>query len=172
MAKTSKDAYRHIQAWSGFFKDMRWIAEKEIELFLEKRKKKQYLKQSLERLKKRGFLSEKNASLIPTDKGMKFFRKQNFLVAHYENLKNWDGKWRLISFDIPINENKKRNQLRALLQEFDFKPLHKSVWVSPYKSTELFWQLLVDYEIEKHCKIMTVEIIEGGEGLKSQFKLK
>ena len=172
MAKTARDARRHIREWSRFFAAVRSATLEDIDSFLKRRKRKVYLKQSLKRLKVRGFLLEKNNSLIPTKKGLNLFRKQNLLVRYGELPQKWDGKWRLISFDVPVNEGGKRFQLRSLLKEFDFYQLQKSVWVSPHKLIDEFWRLLVDSELDKYCKMMIVENIEGGEELKHHFRLK
>ncbi len=171
MAKTARDARRHIREWSNFFAGVQKITESEINSFLENHKRKVLLKQSLKRLKARGFLLDKGDHLIPTKKGLIFFRKQNLLVRYKNSSQKWDGKWRLISFDVPVNEDIKRSRLRGLLKEFDFYQLHKSVWVSPYKLAEEFWKLLFDQELDKYCKMMTVEIIEGGEEMKNYFHL-
>lgn len=45
--------------------------------------------------------------------------------------KPWDKKWRLVSFDIPEKERKKRDQLRCKLEELGFKHFQRSVWISP-----------------------------------------
>ena len=171
MAKTSRDAWRHAREWSSLFADLKSLANSEIEAFLKQQKKKKYLKQSLRRLKERGFLLEKSNSLVVTKNGLKFFRKQNLLARSNELPSKWDGKWRLISFDVPVKNEAERQQLRSFLKEFNFFQLHKSVWVSPYKLAEDFWQLLIDYELNEYCKMMTVEIIEGGEEMKHFFHL-
>ena len=75
MAKTSRDARRHIKKWSEFFSALKSATEGEIEAFLKKREKKRYLKQSLRRLQARGFLIEKNGKIISSPKGLKYFRR-------------------------------------------------------------------------------------------------
>jgi phenylacetic acid degradation operon negative regulatory protein len=45
--------------------------------------------------------------------------------------RGWDGKWRLVMFDVPENRNATRARLRRGLRERWFGCLHKSVWVSP-----------------------------------------
>lgn len=171
MAKTLRDAWRHTREWSNFFSDIQRASKSEIDLFLKKHQRKIYLKQSLKRLRSRGFLKEKDKNLVPTRKGLIFFHKQKLLSDYQKQPQKWDGKWRLISFDVPVREEAKRQQLRNFLKEFNFFQLHKSVWVSPYKLAEEFWKLLIDYELDKYCKMMTVEIIEGGEELKKRFHL-
>lgn len=44
--------------------------------------------------------------------------------------KNWDGKWRIVVFDIPEKHKKLRHALRWKLREWEFTFWQKSVWVS------------------------------------------
>lgn len=85
--------------------------------------------------------------------------------------KKWDGKWRLVSFDVPVRSDEKRQQLRYFLKRFGFHQLQKSVYVCPSHMSEEFWKLIVEYDLEGYCKVMLVEIIEGDEELRRIFKL-
>lgn len=42
--------------------------------------------------------------------------------------KEWDGKWRLVIFDIPEKHRKARNLIRFKLKEWGFKKFQDSVW--------------------------------------------
>ncbi len=44
----------------------------------------------------------------------------------------WDGKWRMVIFDIPEEANEKRDKLRRLLKSGGFFKLQASVYVNPY----------------------------------------
>lgn len=44
----------------------------------------------------------------------------------------WDGKWRIVIFDIPERQRKARDALRVKLKELRFYELQKSVFVFPY----------------------------------------
>ncbi len=48
----------------------------------------------------------------------------------------WDGKWRIVMFDIPNPSTFVRNIFRRKLKEFGFYPLQKSVWVYPFECHE------------------------------------
>ncbi len=168
MAKTSTDAKRHIREWSRFFKDIAEFTEEAINNFLKDHRKRKYLKQSLKRLLNKGFLVKKNNKISFTLRGQRFF-KQNF---GRNIIVDWDSKWRLISFDVPGNYNIKRDRLRALLRGFDFYPLHKSVWISPASLSDDFWKLAVENELDKYCKVMIVEILEGEKEYKKYFGIK
>ena len=43
----------------------------------------------------------------------------------------WDGRWRLVVFDVPMVQNKARNRLRTYLRTQGFGHLQDSVWISP-----------------------------------------
>jgi phenylacetic acid degradation operon negative regulatory protein len=45
--------------------------------------------------------------------------------------RGWDGKWRLVVFDVPENRSATRARLRRALRERWFGCLQKSVWISP-----------------------------------------
>jgi DNA-binding transcriptional regulator PaaX len=45
--------------------------------------------------------------------------------------RKWDGRWRLILFDIPISRNSDRVRLRRYLYDKAFGYLQNSVWISP-----------------------------------------
>ncbi|MCP6719966.1 MAG: hypothetical protein KJI72_01390 [Patescibacteria group bacterium] len=167
MAKTSRDTWKHIREWSGFFKDEKAVTEASVDKFLTHHKKRKHLKQSLDRLIKRGFIKERGGKLTPTDNGIRFFRKH---TGARQNPKRWDGKWRLISFDVPGGYSIKRDQLRALLKEFNFYPLQKSVWVCPSYVADEFWKLVTGYDLDKYCKVMLVDIVEGDKELKNHFR--
>ncbi|CAN5537313.1 hypothetical protein BH20VER3_BH20VER3_17030 [soil metagenome] len=43
----------------------------------------------------------------------------------------WDGKWRLVLFDVPVSENKQRFRLTRYLRRRHFGYLQNSVWITP-----------------------------------------
>jgi phenylacetic acid degradation operon negative regulatory protein len=45
--------------------------------------------------------------------------------------RTWDGKWRLILFDVPISRDAQRNKLRRHLRNKGFGYLQNSVWITP-----------------------------------------
>ena len=167
MAKPSASAHRHIREWSKFFAGGRAVAETTVDKFLSRHKRRRYLKQSLDHLVARGFIKRRGGKFTPTESGLRFFRKKKGVRIKPPR---WDGKWRLITFDVPGGYNIARDRLRALLKEFDFYPLQKSVWISPSYVSDEFWKDMFKYDLDQYCKIMLVDIIEGDRELKKYFK--
>ena len=129
MAKTSRDARRHMKSLSKFFSGENGISTAAFREYLKKSEQKKYLKQSLRRLIAGGFISEDSKGYTPTLKGMRFFKR--FLKkdkGKTELPREWDKKWRLVTFDVPCAEDSKRCQIRSLLKEFDFFQLQKPLF--------------------------------------------
>ena len=81
---------------------------------------------------------------------------RNALLGDYTQLKmnkakeKWDGKWRLIIYDIPEKRKGEREYLRRLLQLLGFGKIQASAWASPYDYSNLIYELckkrnLLDY---------------------------
>ncbi len=83
----------------------------------------------------------------------------------------WDGKWRILIFDIPEKHRKLRTFLKAEALEYGFEPLQKSVLVSPFKIAEEFKEALEYRDIERWVKLIVSDAIFGDEELKAKFKL-
>lgn len=49
----------------------------------------------------------------------------------------WDGKWRVVMFDVPEKRKKIRDTLRMLLRSAGFIHFQDSAWIQPYPCDEL-----------------------------------
>lgn len=91
--------------------------------------KKASLAQALKRLRENGFIeliSDHEIAFRLTEKG-----KDKALIASLKfSNEQWDGKWRLVVFDIPEKRRPARDLLRQKLKEWEFTNLQKSVWGS------------------------------------------
>ena len=88
-----------------------------------------------------------------------------------KNIKRWDGKWRVISFDIYEKNRKKRRLLRQELHEYGFQMLQKSMWVYPYPCDEYIALLKSDLSFGKNVQYMLVEYLDMHVELKQRFDL-
>ena len=97
-----------------------------------KRRKKAIFKepavrQSIRRLEKQGFITKSDDKYSLTKKGKTLI---NRILKINNNLKiKWDGKYRLVIFDIPEEKRKTRNWLRSELYFLGYKQLQKSVFI-------------------------------------------
>ena len=66
-----------------------------------------------------------------TEKGI--LRAINLSFRRLERKKeNWDGKWRMVAFDIPNSHRKGRNALNYRLKMGGFYELQESIFLYPY----------------------------------------
>lgn len=87
----------------------------------------------------------------------------------YVTPRRWDGKWRLVIFDVPERIRGRRNFLRKELSDFGFHQLQKSVWVMPYPLPAAFSEFIGELELGKHLRVLTAERITTDEDLRSIF---
>ncbi len=59
----------------------------------------------------------------------------------------WDGKWRIVVFDIPESKRLVRDILRSRLKMWGFKPWQKSVWASKKNITDKLRNLVKELDI-------------------------
>ena len=88
-------------------------------------------------LKKKRFIDieEKgfDIKIIPTEKGIKMMKRYKVLELKINKPKKWDGKIRIVAFDIPDKQRAKRNAFRYKLKELGFYSSQKSVWLHPFE---------------------------------------
>ena len=107
------------------------------------------INQELKRLHKRGLIEiikRKNGvtTIKLTKGGKKKLERYKIDLLQIEKPKKWDGKWRVIIFDIPVKKNFARESLRRKMRNLGFYKLQASVFVHPYPCYEVV-QFLRDY---------------------------
>ncbi len=85
--------------------------------------------------------------------------------------KKWDGRWRLVIFDIPEKQRLARGNLRTILRELGFLKLQNSVWVSPDDHFNLLQNIVREYRIAPFVVLMEVKRISNDLLLKKKFGL-
>lgn len=85
--------------------------------------------------------------------------------------KRWDGKWRMLIFDIPESRRKSRAQVRLTLVDLGFYRLQDSVWVYPYDCEDFIVVLKIDMRLGKEVLYVIADKIENDKKLKSHFGL-
>lgn len=85
--------------------------------------------------------------------------------------KKWDGKWRILIFDISEKRKRDRDKLRFILRSIGFFKLQNSVWVYPYDCEDLINLLKTDLHIGKAILYIVADKIEYDINLKKRFDL-
>lgn len=144
--------------------------------FLKHKKKynlKYYLNQKTQKLIKDGLLK------MDTENGKRFIsltQKGEHKLLYYKVTEKkktkWDGKWRVVIFDVWENTRYKRNLLRMEIKNFGFIQLQRSVWIYPYPCAEFIELLKADLSFGKNIRYMVVEKLDHDKNLRKHFDLR
>ena len=91
-----------------------------------------------------------------TRKGLDRFEKIRIEELVIPTPKRWDGKWRLVLFDIPIQHRQKRESLLFKLRDLDFYMLQHSAWIHPFDCEKQIGTLLEYLDLTKHVSFLVV----------------
>jgi len=138
-------------------------------------RRKYYVDDSLDRLIKRGLISEfekggKKYLKLTKEGKRSLFRFETKSLA-IEKPPKWDGKYRVIIFDIKESDKFIREDLRYFLMQFGFIKLQNSVWVYPYPCEGVVHLMKTNLEIGDEVVYMTVESIDNDGFIRKHFGL-
>lgn len=84
---------------------------------------------------------------------------------------SWDGRWRLLTFDIPEPKRKARRVFREKLKNLDFFHFQRSVFVFPYRCKDEINNIAETLNIQDHIHILVCDRFTGDRQLVKKFKL-
>lgn len=147
-----------------------------LKLFEEDKKYKRKFDKEIYRLKKTGFIKIYDRSGINfvklTKEGQKVAKKYEIDDIKIKKTPKWDGKWRIVVFDIPEDKKYARKGLRIKLNDLGFLLYQKSVFVHPYECKDEINFVANYYNIKKYLKYITADAIEDQENLIRYFNLR
>ena len=106
-----------------------------------------------------------------TSMGRKALAFEQAKVALRNQKKKWDGRWRMIVFDIPERRKSVRFRLCAVMREVGFVRMQDSVWVYPYDCEDFIALLKAELKIGKDALYAIVDTIEQDKNLRILFNL-
>ena len=132
---------------------------------------------SLYRLRASGLIQRANSDIFYlTPKGQKkafsAYVRAKIILRDQEKAKKWDGKWRVVIFDVPEKKRNHRDYLRSFLKMSRFKELQKSIWVSPYKIPDFLIRLIKENDLLYHTRFFTTCDMSYDNDLRKKFLLK
>ncbi len=85
--------------------------------------------------------------------------------------KRWDGRWRIVMFDIWERRRSVRDRLRRLLERIGFVQLQQSVWVYPYDCEEVIALIRTELKAGTGVQYFVADGLEDNTALKKTFNL-
>lgn len=151
--------------------------------FLRSQRKKEYeiwkrfnipnLKRTLRRLESQKLveIAEENGmqTIKITGAGQRKVLKFAIDELAVEKPKFWDGKWTLVSYDIPTNFKTIRRILQEYLKAWRFYPLHESVYLHAYPCEKQVEFLRAYLGVGEYVRIFSISKIENDKIFKDFF---
>lgn len=124
-------------------------------------------------LKEKGLIDEfvegKDKFYEISTKGREIFQKFSYKDIYINHPDVWDGKWRIVIFDVPEKLRVGRDVLREKLIQLGFYQIQKSVYAHPFECSEVILFLSEQLLISKYVLIMISEIIQGENDIIKDF---
>lgn len=126
---------------------------------LERPIKKSEFSQAIKRLREKGFvefIKDRELILRLTDSG----KDRALWVKMMTGDEKWDGRWRLVVWDIPEKRRQARDLLRFKLKRLGFKRWQQSIWASKINCTKLLRNFIKQVGIEDWVMVIESDNIE------------
>ncbi len=85
--------------------------------------------------------------------------------------RRWDGRWRIVVFDVWEKRREVRRRLREILKNTGFVRLQDSVWIFPYDCEELVAFMRTDLRLGRAVLYFVADGVESDKDLRKHFKL-
>ncbi len=136
---------------------------------------KKRLKYEIRKLYQSKLISTKSSpdgtlTLILTDKGKQRALRYNLETIEIPKQK-WDGRWRIVIFDIPEIRRDARDALRELLKKMGFYELQKSVFIYPFECEDEIDFIVEIFEIRNYVRFLRVDSFTNEEQFRLKFNL-
>jgi len=142
-----------------------------------KKGNRQALQRAINSLYTSHLLSEKHhrdgtTTLILSENGKRKALQFNIDKMEIKKPTQWDGKWRIVMFDIPEKLRRLRDSLRLHFREIGLIELQKSVFVYPYPCRKEIEFILEFYNARRYVRFVLAEKIDNELHLKNKFNFK
>lgn len=91
-----------------------------------------YIKRTLARLIHQRFIEKQDGEYALTARGKRWILKYTLSELTIPKPAKWDGRWRLVMYDVTRQKASLRNLFRATLKQLGFFNVQESVWLYPY----------------------------------------
>ena len=105
-----------------------------------------------------------------TEKGM--LRAINYRFRRLgDKREKWDGKWRMVFFNVPENHRKGRDALRYRLKMAGFYKLQESIFIFPYECEREIRDFIKLFKMEKYVRFGLLDFVDDGQRIAELFRL-
>jgi len=111
-------------------------------------------------------------SLVLTERGRELTLSFQLDEMQIPRPASWDGRWRIVFFDIPEKFRERRDIFRNFLKQLGFIEIQKSVWVHPYPCKDQIDFAIEVFEVRVYARYGELSTFTLEEELLLRFHLK
>ena len=135
-----------------------------------------HLPRTLQNLKKKEWIKMKKGKdgyWYPelTEKGRWLAMLHQIEDLRVEIPAKWDGRWRMVLFDIPEHRKKARDAFSRTLKQLGFVQFQKSIFLHPADCRKEIDFVIDFFSLKPYVKFAVLESLEGDRQLKKHFKI-
>jgi DNA-binding transcriptional regulator PaaX len=156
-----------VQAFGFLLKDKEYVSWEKFN----KSRVRQYVGQmEKQNLIKRSIKNSQRCYIL-TDKGRRFVLKQDINKLQLNRPKKWDGRWRVVIFDIPERKKVARDALRQKFTKLGMFQLQKSVFVYPFDCKKEVDFVSDYFDVANDILYLEARVYEAEKQLRNFFNL-
>ena len=139
--------------------------------FFPNARQKEIIGTARRRMIKKKYLVSVDGKLRLTPEGQTFLTRLQLKHAGVIKPRRWDGRWRMLIFDVPEYRKSQRELIRRTLIQIGFVRVQDSVWLYPYDCEDLVVLLKADFHIGRDLLYLIVDSLENDIQYREYFDL-
>jgi len=101
---------------------------------------------------------------------VKLTNKGRLKLLENSNEQKIDGKWRLLSFDIPEELKSQRNSFRCAIKRIGLRQVQKSLWACPFSKADKVALAVEHYKLDQYVAYFIISKTDIESHLKLLFQ--
>lgn len=150
--------------WENFLDEDEWEPYDERRL---RRRLKEMYRAKLVRIYQEG----DKLVVTLTKKGRARYLKYRLEDLSIPKPEKWDGKWRIVAYDIPRDMSKGRDAMRETLKRLGFYQLQESIYLYPYPCEDVIDFIKEFYRVGENVTLLTVSDLEESDTYQDYFDI-
>lgn len=134
-----------------------------------------YLRSSIKRLHKSKCVEIRNQYgeevITLTESGRRKILKYALDDLSIEKQKHWDGRWRIVIYDVNEKKKRLRDVFRSALGSLGFLQLQRSIWIFPYPCEKQMTFLKEYYDVGNEVLYIVATTLEDDTPYREYFDL-
>ena len=113
-----------------------------------------------------------STTVVLSEKGKNKALTYNLEALRIVPMKRWDGKWRMVAFDIPEGRKKARDALARVLKNAGFYKLQKSIFIHPFECKDEIDFVIEFFNVRPYVRTILVSSLDNEIHLRKIFRLR